>query len=83
MPLPPPTSSSLSRTSQPANGDSRNRSDRVGFNVENTLYLKVFCPTIRPPLMVTSDNGRTNIDFEEVSIGQRVTKSFTIQNISG
>ncbi|XP_071945764.1 cilia- and flagella-associated protein 74-like isoform X2 [Antedon mediterranea] len=52
------------------------------YSVHNTLYLEVHCPTIKPPIVVISNNGQTILDFDDVSIGQRIIKSITIQNIS-
>ena len=37
---------------------------------------------MKPPLVVISDHGKTTTDFGEVSIGQNIIKSITIQNIS-
>ena len=37
---------------------------------------------MKPELVVISDNGRQVTDYGDVSIGQNVTKSITIQNIS-
>ena len=51
-------------------------------SVHNTLFLEVHCPAVRPQLVVISDNGRPTLDFEQISIGQSVIKSLTIQNIS-
>ncbi|XP_046572911.1 LOW QUALITY PROTEIN: cilia- and flagella-associated protein 74-like [Haliotis rubra] len=52
------------------------------YSIHNTLYLEVHCPVVKPPIVVISDNGKTTLDFGEVSIGQHTTKSVTIQNIS-
>ena len=52
------------------------------YSIHNTLYLEVHCPTVKPPLVVISDHGKTTTDFGEVSIGQNIIKSITIQNIS-
>ncbi|XP_006819212.1 cilia- and flagella-associated protein 74-like [Saccoglossus kowalevskii] len=52
------------------------------YSVYNTLYLEVHCPTVKPCLVVISNHGRTTTDFGEVSIGQNIIKSITIQNIS-
>lgn len=51
-------------------------------SVENTVFLEVHCPIIQPQLMVLSDFGQTVFNFGDVSIGQRVVKTVTIQNIS-
>ncbi|XP_022101858.1 cilia- and flagella-associated protein 74-like [Acanthaster planci] len=52
------------------------------YNVHNTLYLEVHCPAVKPPLVVISDRGRTTKDFGDISVGQRIIMSVTIQNIS-
>ncbi|XP_033115182.1 cilia- and flagella-associated protein 74-like [Anneissia japonica] len=52
------------------------------YSVHNTLYMEVHCPTIKPPVVVISNSGRTVVEFDDVSIGQRIIKSVTIQNIS-
>ena len=52
------------------------------FSIHNTLYLDVHCPAVKPELVIISDNGRTTTDFGDISIGQDVVKSITIQNIS-
>ena len=54
----------------------------IPFSIHNTLYLEVHCPAVKPELVVISDNGRPTTDFGDVSIGQSVIKSITIQNIS-
>ena len=54
----------------------------LDYTIHNTLYLEVHCPAVRPQLAVISDNGKTELDFGPVSIGQSVIKSLTIQNIS-
>jgi len=48
----------------------------------NTLYLEVHCPVVRPDVVIISNNGQTLTDFGQVSVGQRVVKSVTVQNIS-
>ncbi|XP_019906907.2 cilia- and flagella-associated protein 74 [Esox lucius] len=48
----------------------------------HTLYLELHCPAIRPPLMITSSNGQTTINFNQVAVGQKVVKNLTVQNIS-
>ncbi|XP_061162453.1 cilia- and flagella-associated protein 74-like [Saccostrea echinata] len=52
------------------------------YSVHNTLYLEVHCPVVKPTLVVISDNGKSILDFGEVSLGQNIIKSVTIQNIS-
>ncbi|KAL1021090.1 hypothetical protein UPYG_G00008690 [Umbra pygmaea] len=48
----------------------------------NTLYLELHCPAVRPPLVITSSNGQTTIDYNQVAVGQKVVKNVTVQNIS-
>ncbi|XP_054636590.1 cilia- and flagella-associated protein 74 [Dunckerocampus dactyliophorus] len=49
----------------------------------NTLYLKLQCPAIQPPLVVTSNNIRNYaLDFQQVAVGERVIKKVGVQNIS-
>ncbi|KAK3105163.1 hypothetical protein FSP39_018521 [Pinctada imbricata] len=52
------------------------------YSIHNTLYLEVHCPVVKPPVVVISDNGKTTLDFGEVSLGQNIIKSITVQNIS-
>ncbi|KAG8434383.1 hypothetical protein GDO86_012671 [Hymenochirus boettgeri] len=65
-------------------GDTNKSHDMENFNFSpyNTLYLELHCPSIAPPIIVTSENGRHLIDFGEIAIGQRVIKRVTLQNIS-
>ncbi|XP_078498582.1 cilia- and flagella-associated protein 74 [Lissotriton helveticus] len=51
------------------------------YSPYNTLYLELQCPVMAPALVVTSDNGKHNINFGEVATGQRVLKKVTVQNI--
>ncbi|XP_044067515.1 cilia- and flagella-associated protein 74 isoform X4 [Siniperca chuatsi] len=48
----------------------------------NTLYLKLQCPAVQPPLVVIANNGHSIIDFHQVAVGEKVIKRFTVQNIS-
>ncbi|KAL7399008.1 hypothetical protein ABVT39_018484 [Epinephelus coioides] len=48
----------------------------------NTLHLKLQCPAVQPPLVVISNNGHNIIDFDQVAVGEKVIKRFTVQNIS-
>jgi hypothetical protein len=52
------------------------------LSLANTLYIEVVCPSIKPELVVISNNSSTNVDFGSVSIGHSVIKKITIQNIS-
>ncbi|KAM4738037.1 cilia- and flagella-associated protein 74 [Anableps anableps] len=48
----------------------------------NTLHLKLECPAVQPPLLVTSNNGSNFLDFSQVFVGNKVIKRFSVQNIS-
>nr|XP_033778536.1 cilia- and flagella-associated protein 74 isoform X2 [Geotrypetes seraphini] len=54
----------------------------LNYSPYNTLYLELCCPFVAPPIIIISDNGRNNISFGEVAVGQRVLKTVVIQNIS-
>ncbi|XP_033763578.1 cilia- and flagella-associated protein 74-like isoform X1 [Pecten maximus] len=64
-----------------ASGECSNPGE-LPYSIHNTLYLEVHCPIVKPTLVVISDNGNTCLDFGEVSLGQNITKTITIQNIS-
>jgi hypothetical protein len=42
----------------------------------------VVCPSIKPELVVISNDSSTSVDFGSISIGHSCVKSITIQNIS-
>jgi len=44
--------------------------------------VEVQCPVVQPDVVVISNNGQTLTDFGQVSVGQRVIKSITVQNTS-
>ncbi|XP_041275777.1 cilia- and flagella-associated protein 74 [Onychostruthus taczanowskii] len=48
----------------------------------NTLYLELHCPAVAPPVLITSDSGINVADFGDVSVGHRMMKRITIENIS-
>ncbi|XP_038016031.1 cilia- and flagella-associated protein 74 [Motacilla alba alba] len=48
----------------------------------NTLYLELHCPAVAPPVLVVSDSGINAADFGDVSVGHRMMKRITIENIS-
>ncbi|KAJ1144828.1 hypothetical protein NDU88_011122 [Pleurodeles waltl] len=62
------------------NGDRENIRN-LSYSPYNTLYLELQCPVVAPALVVTSDNGKHNINFGEVATGQRVLKKVAVQNI--
>ena len=51
----------------------------ICYSIHNTLYLEVHCPTVKPQVVVISDNGRPTLDYGDVSIGQQMGKTITIQ----
>ncbi|XP_070696380.1 cilia- and flagella-associated protein 74 [Pempheris klunzingeri] len=58
------------------------RQTQPAWSPSNTLYLKLQCPAVQPPLVVISNNGNSIIDFHQVAVGDKVIKRFTVQNIS-
>ncbi|XP_032935698.1 cilia- and flagella-associated protein 74 [Catharus ustulatus] len=48
----------------------------------NTLYLELHCPAVPPPVLITSDSGINAANFGDVSVGHRIMKRITIENIS-
>ncbi|CAM9153718.1 unnamed protein product, partial [Lampetra planeri] len=48
----------------------------------NTLHLQLQCAAVQPPLVVVSSQTHNNIHFNQVSVGDKVTKKITVQNIS-
>ncbi|KAK9515636.1 hypothetical protein VZT92_026264 [Zoarces viviparus] len=48
----------------------------------NTLFLKLQCPAAQPPLVLVSNKGKNVVDFHQLAVGEKVIKSFTVQNIS-
>ncbi|XP_017266687.2 cilia- and flagella-associated protein 74 isoform X2 [Kryptolebias marmoratus] len=59
-----------------------NRQVQTAWSAINTLYLKLQCPAVQPPLLVLSNNGHNVMDFHQVVVGERVIKRLTVQNIS-
>ncbi|XP_041802502.1 cilia- and flagella-associated protein 74 [Chelmon rostratus] len=64
------------------NPPEEDRQAQPAWSPFNTLYLKLQCPAVQPPLVVISNNGYSIIDFQQVAVGERVIKRFTVQNIS-
>ncbi|XP_042637533.1 cilia- and flagella-associated protein 74 [Orycteropus afer afer] len=67
-----------------ASGDIKDRKETepMSFSPHNTLYLELWCPTVAPSIVVTSDKGKTVFNFGEVAVGHRGMKKVSIQNIS-
>ncbi|XP_065552467.1 cilia- and flagella-associated protein 74 isoform X1 [Lathamus discolor] len=57
-------------------------SENISYSPYNTLYLELHCPAVAPSVVVTSNNGKSTVDFGDVAVGHRVMKQLTIQNIS-
>lgn len=53
---------------------------KCSFSINNTLYLDVVCPSVKPEMILV--NGGTNIDFGSISIGHKCIKKIGIKNIS-
>ncbi|XP_066929117.1 cilia- and flagella-associated protein 74-like isoform X2 [Clytia hemisphaerica] len=56
--------------------------DTDQYNIHNTLYLEVHCPSVKPSLIVASENGDNLVDFGKVPMAQRHTQVISMQNIS-
>ncbi|CAF0828693.1 unnamed protein product [Rotaria sp. Silwood1] len=54
----------------------------LSYDVANTLFIQIHCPIVRPEMIVISDYGQTTIDFGSASIGQELSRTILIQNIS-
>ncbi|XP_051280852.1 cilia- and flagella-associated protein 74 isoform X4 [Dicentrarchus labrax] len=64
------------------NPPEEDRQAQPAWSPFNTLYLKLQCPAVQPPLVVISNNGHNIIDFHQVAVGEKVIKRLTVQNIS-
>lgn len=42
----------------------------------NTVYLKIQCPTVKPPLVVVSNDGNSVVDFQQVAVGEWFWRNF-------
>ncbi|XP_009459278.1 PREDICTED: uncharacterized protein CFAP74 [Nipponia nippon] len=62
--------------------DEKKGSENLSCSPSNTLYLEMHCPAVAPSVVVTSDNGKTTVNFGDVAVGHRMIKRITIQNIS-
>ncbi|XP_031724564.1 cilia- and flagella-associated protein 74 isoform X4 [Anarrhichthys ocellatus] len=58
------------------------RQARPAWSPFNTLYLKLQCPAVQPPLVLISNKGKNVVDFHQLAVGEKVIKRFTVQNIS-
>nr|XP_045006636.1 cilia- and flagella-associated protein 74 [Jaculus jaculus] len=67
-----------------ASGDIKDRkpSEPLSFSPYNTLYLELWCPTVAPFIVVTSNKGKTVFNFGDIAVGHRSIKKVSIQNIS-
>nr|XP_042128220.1 cilia- and flagella-associated protein 74 isoform X7 [Peromyscus maniculatus bairdii] len=67
-----------------ASGDIKDRkaSEPLSFSPYNTLYLELWCPVVAPSIVVTSNEGKTVVNFGDIAVGHRGIKKITLQNIS-
>uniref|UniRef100_A0A8B9YP82 Cilia- and flagella-associated protein 74 n=1 Tax=Bos mutus grunniens TaxID=30521 RepID=A0A8B9YP82_BOSMU len=67
-----------------ASGNTKDRkgTEPLSFSPHNTLYLELWCPAVAPSIVVTSDKGKTVINFGDIAAGHRGIKKVSIQNIS-
>eukprot|EP00118_Oscarella_pearsei_P022917 m.268941 g.268941 ORF g.268941 m.268941 type:complete len:142 (+) comp40533_c1_seq138:4066-4491(+) len=49
---------------------------------QDTLYVEINAPSVRPKLIVVSNHGRTTIDFGQVCRGHQEVRTILLQNIS-
>jgi hypothetical protein len=55
----------------------------ISYSSHNTLYLDVICPSVRPELIiVTEEFINCRIDFGKCSVGQKIIKKISIKNIT-
>ncbi|XP_042557933.1 cilia- and flagella-associated protein 74-like [Dipodomys spectabilis] len=66
-----------------ASGDIKDwkASEPLNFSPHNTLYLELWCPTVAPPIIVTSSRGQTVFDFGDIAVGHRGIMKVSLQNI--
>ncbi|KAM6174154.1 cilia- and flagella-associated protein 74 [Erethizon dorsatum] len=66
-----------------ASGDVKDRNglEPLSFSPHNTLYLELWCPAVAPAIVVTSDKGKTVINFGDIAVGHRSIKKVSLQNI--
>ncbi|KAM4872900.1 cilia- and flagella-associated protein 74 [Thomomys bottae] len=66
-----------------ASGDIQDRttSEPLSFSPHNTLYLELWCPSVAPPIVVTSSKGQV-FDFGDIAVGHRGILKVSLQNIS-
>uniref|UniRef100_H0VY50 Cilia and flagella associated protein 74 n=1 Tax=Cavia porcellus TaxID=10141 RepID=H0VY50_CAVPO len=65
-----------------ASGDVRDRNglEPLSFSPHNTLYLELWCPAVAPAVVVTSDKGKTVINFGDIAVGHCSIKKVSLQN---
>ncbi|CAI8016934.1 Cilia- and flagella-associated protein 74, partial [Geodia barretti] len=56
--------------------------DTVPYRPEDTLYVEVRVPVVKPSLLILSNGGNSTIDFSSVATGDYLTKHLTVKNIS-
>ncbi|XP_033623378.1 cilia- and flagella-associated protein 74 isoform X5 [Fukomys damarensis] len=66
-----------------ASGDVKDKRELepLSFSPHNMLYLELWCPAVAPAVVVTSDRGKTVIDFGHIAVGHHSIKKVSLQNI--
>jgi len=54
----------------------------IPYNIHNTLYLDVVCPSVRPEIITLTSPATRCINFGKVSIGHKSIRKIAIKNIS-
>ncbi|KAF7257089.1 hypothetical protein EG68_06013, partial [Paragonimus skrjabini miyazakii] len=52
------------------------------FRPENTLFLEITCPIVRPALLIVSNQQSNHLDFGHLCAGQQTKCTLVVQNIS-
>lgn len=55
---------------------------KPSYNIHNTIYLDVICPSVKPEMILVSNDINKTIDFGKVTIGQKCIRKIAIKNIS-
>ncbi|KAM6930109.1 cilia- and flagella-associated protein 74-like [Lycodopsis pacificus] len=63
-------------------GPEDDRRAQLAWSPVNTLFLKLQCPAVQPPLVLASNKGKNVVDFHQLAVGEQVIKRVTVQNIS-
>lgn len=58
------------------------KSEKLEYSVHNTLYMSVVCPSVKPELIILTNESKPYVDFGSVAIGFKCVKTIAIQNIA-